>query len=191
MHLQGVLCEERQLCHHHEAVQLQPGKQGLTRTRWGGRGQTNPSRAHSRRQLLSARCWAAGQFTSNGTCQRYALLWTEHTCTPALLHWHAVALVTLATPPHPTCWCAGRRLPLPLALKYAIDIVKGLVELHRLGVIAADLKPDNVLIDEELGDAVIADFGISSVVTTTIGNSSGRGSGMRSSGAMRGTPNYM
>jgi serine/threonine protein kinase len=88
---------------------------------------------------------------------------------------------------------SGRRLPLPLALKYAIDIVKGLVELHRLGVIAADLKPDNVLIDEELGDAVIADFGISSVVTTTIGNSgvTGRGSGMRSSGAMRGTPNYM
>lgn len=85
---------------------------------------------------------------------------------------------------------AGRRLPLPLALKYSIDIVKGLVELHRLGVIAADMKPDNVLIDEELGDAVIADFGISSVVTTTIGNT-GRGSAMRSSGAMRGTPNYM
>lgn len=93
-------------------------------------------------------------------------------------------------------WCctarcvAGCRLPLPVALKYSIDIVKGLVELHRLGVIAADLKPDNVLIDEELGDAVIADFGISSVVTTTIGNT-GRGSAVRSSGAMRGTPNYM
>lgn len=44
------------------------------------RGQTNPSRAHSRRQLLlSACCWAAGQFTLNGTCQRYALLRTEHT----------------------------------------------------------------------------------------------------------------
>lgn len=85
---------------------------------------------------------------------------------------------------------AGRRLPLPLALKYSIDIVKGLVELHRLGVVAADLKPDNVLIDEELGDAVIADFGISSVMTTTIGNT-GRGSAVRSSGAMRGTPNYM
>lgn len=94
--------------------------------------------------------------------------------------------------PFPSAGTVGRRLPLPLALKYAIDIVKGLVELHRLGVIAADLKPDNVLIDEELGDAVIADFGISSVVTTTIGNSStGRGSCVRSSGAMRGTPNYM
>jgi serine/threonine protein kinase len=87
--------------------------------------------------------------------------------------------------------CAGRRLSLPLALKYSMDIVKGLVELHRLGVIAADLKPDNVLIDEELGDAIIADFGISSVVTTTIGNTTGRGSAVRSSGAMRGTPNYM
>lgn len=116
------------------------------------------------------------------------------------LQWHVPAALLCnpccapLLPPSHTCWCcAGSRLPLPLALKYAIDVVKGLVELHRLGVIAADLKPDNVLIDEELGDAVIADFGISSVVTTTIGNSSssGRGSGMRSSGAMRGTPNYM
>lgn len=56
---------------------------------------------------------------------------------------------------------------------------------------AADLKPDNVLIDDELGDAVIADFGISSVVTTTLGNGSGRGTAVRSSGALRGTPNYM
>jgi serine/threonine protein kinase len=72
------------------------------------------------------------------------------------------------------------------------------VELHRLGVTAADLKPDNVLIDEELGDAVIADFGISSVVTTTLSGAScgagGAGAGggaLRSSGVLRGTPNYM
>lgn len=99
---------------------------------------------------------------------------------------------------------AGRRLPLPLALKYSVDIAKGLVELHRLGVTAADLKPDNVLIDDELGDAVIADFGISTVVTCSIGvsaaaaaqkggrrgNSAGGGA-TRSSGVLRGTPNYM
>lgn len=96
---------------------------------------------------------------------------------------------------------AGRRLPLPLALKYSIDIAKGLVEIHRLGVTAADLKPDNVLIDDELGDAVIADFGISSVVTCSIGvvaaaaaagrHRRGTSNGLRSSGVMRGTPNYM
>ncbi|WIA21428.1 hypothetical protein OEZ85_000642 [Tetradesmus obliquus] len=96
----------------------------------------------------------------------------------------------------------GRRLPLPLALKYSSDIAKGLVELHRLGVTAADLKPDNVLIDDELGDAVIADFGISSVVTCSIAAGSavaqqqrgarrGGGGATRSSGVLRGTPNYM
>lgn len=84
-------------------------------------------------------------------------------------------------------------------MKYSVDIAKGLVELHRLGVTAADLKPDNVLIDDELGDAVIADFGISSVVTCSIGVASaaaarhrrGTSGGLRSSGVMRGTPNYM
>jgi serine/threonine protein kinase len=89
---------------------------------------------------------------------------------------------------------------LPLALKYSVDIAKGLVELHRLGVTAADLKPDNVLIDDELGDAVIADFGISSVVTCSIaagavaqqrGARRGGGGATRSSGVLRGTPNYM
>lgn len=76
------------------------------------------------------------------------------------------------------------------------------MELHRLGVTAADLKPDNVLIDDELGDAVIADFGISSVVTCSIAAGSavaqqqrgarrGGGGATRSSGVLRGTPNYM
>lgn len=99
------------------------------------------------------------------------------------------------------CWCsscagchtlcipsaAGRRLPLPLAVKYGADIAKGLVELHRLGIMCADLKPDNVLIDEGLGDAVVADFGISSVVTGSLGMRKHS----RSSGNVRGTPHYM
>lgn len=62
------------------------------------------------------------------------------------------------------------------------------------------LKPDNVLIDDDLGDAVIADFGISSVVQGTLTMCSGGGasrrvsnasSAVRSSGHIRGTPNYM
>eukprot|EP00775_Hariotina_reticulata_P007411 gene7411-7620_t len=100
---------------------------------------------------------------------------------------------------------AGRRLPLPLALKFAGDITKGLVELHRLGVTAADLKPDNVLVDEELGDAVIADFGLSSVVMGSLaGSATVRAQSSQqarlgntvgpyhhASNAVRGTPNYM
>lgn len=104
----------------------------------------------------------------------------------------------------------GKRLPLQQAVKWGADVAKGLVELHRLGVVCADLKPDNVLIDDDLGDAVIADFGISSVVQGTLcsggaqpGGGGGVGSGcggggaaaqlrgVRSSGAIRGTANYM
>ncbi|KIY97751.1 E3 ubiquitin-protein ligase [Monoraphidium neglectum] len=94
----------------------------------------------------------------------------------------------------------GKRLPLSLAVKWGADVAKGLVELHRLGVVCADLKPDNVLIDDEIGDAVIADFGISSVVAGTLGGGTGGGGGAagarracgaRSSGNIRGTPNYM
>ncbi|GBF93838.1 hypothetical protein Rsub_06837 [Raphidocelis subcapitata] len=95
----------------------------------------------------------------------------------------------------------GKRLPLALAVKWGADVAKGLVELHRLGVICADLKPDNVLVDDDLGDAVIADFGISSVVAGTLGTGGGacclgpaaarRGAAARSSGNIRGTPNYM
>jgi serine/threonine protein kinase len=80
-------------------------------------------------------------------------------------------------------------------------VAKGLVELHRLGVVCADLKPDNVLIDDDLGDAIIADFGISSVVAGTLCSGGGAGGPMggaarragaaRSSGNIRGTPNYM
>jgi serine/threonine protein kinase len=110
---------------------------------------------------------------------------------------------------------AGRRLPLALAVKWGADVAKGLVELHRLGVVCADLKPDNVLIDDDLGDAVISDFGISSVVAGTLcgaaplgggggagggagggggarrGGGGGAPAGARSSGNIRGTPNYM
>lgn len=98
---------------------------------------------------------------------------------------------------HSTLPFAGRKLPLALAVKWGADIAKGLIELHRLGVVCADLKPDNVLIDDELGDAVVADFGISSVVVGTLcsgggaAGGRGRGVGVRSSGNIRGTPNYM
>ncbi|KXZ41374.1 hypothetical protein GPECTOR_514g487 [Gonium pectorale] len=54
-------------------------------------------------------------------------------------------------------------------LLMARDILRGLADLHRLGIIVADLKPDNVLLDE--GHApVLCDFGISRAVSTTKGH---------------------
>ena len=67
----------------------------------------------------------------------------------------------------------------------AIDIAKqvceGLAEAHRLGVIHRDLKPQNIMIDQD-GNAKIMDFGIARFVDTDR---------MTGSGVMIGTPEYM
>ncbi|KXZ41601.1 hypothetical protein GPECTOR_372g153 [Gonium pectorale] len=54
-------------------------------------------------------------------------------------------------------------------LLMARDLLRGLADLHRLGIIVADLKPDNVLLDEGRAP-VLCDFGISHAVSTTAGH---------------------
>lgn len=76
----------------------------------------------------------------------------------------------------------GGRLRLSEIQKYGVQICKGLVELHEQGVIMQDLKPANVLIDD-LDNAVLADFGMASVVD--------RKKGARVVTAAKGTPSYM
>ena len=67
------------------------------------------------------------------------------------------------------------------AILIAKQICEGLAEAHRLGVIHRDLKPHNLMVDEE-GNVRIMDFGIA---RTT------RARGMTDSGAIIGTPEYM
>lgn len=55
---------------------------------------------------------------------------------------------------------AGGPLDVGRALMLGLDIARGLEELHAVGIIVADLKPDNVLL-EEGGRALLTDFGIS------------------------------
>ncbi|RJR45793.1 MAG: cyclic nucleotide-binding protein [Desulfobacteraceae bacterium] len=58
------------------------------------------------------------------------------------------------------CHCDKQNLlPPDRSLEIALDICKGLDYAHRRGVIHQDIKPSNILIDEE-GSAKIADFGI-------------------------------
>ena len=61
------------------------------------------------------------------------------------------------------------------------QVAEGLAEAHRMGVIHRDLKPQNVMIDQE-GNAKIMDFGIARFITTE---------GVTGSGVMIGTPEYM
>lgn len=51
------------------------------------------------------------------------------------------------------------RLPVQRVLRIARDVVSGLVEAHKAGVVHRDLKPANIMIDAN-GDALIMDFGI-------------------------------
>ena len=62
----------------------------------------------------------------------------------------------------------GRKLGMVPALNILRDICRGLQELHSCGVAVLDLKPDNVLMTQS-GSAVLSDFGISRIVTGTIG----------------------
>ncbi len=63
----------------------------------------------------------------------------------------------------------------------AKQVVEGLIEAHRLGVIHRDLKPQNIMIDQD-GNAKIMDFGIARFVDTER---------LTGSGVMIGTPEYM
>ncbi len=67
------------------------------------------------------------------------------------------------------------------ALSIASQVSEGLVEAHRLGVVHRDLKPQNIMIDEE-GDAKIMDFGIARSLEAP---------GVTQTGVMIGTPDYI
>ncbi|TVQ39023.1 MAG: serine/threonine protein kinase [Wenzhouxiangella sp.] len=55
---------------------------------------------------------------------------------------------------------ARRLLPLQHALRLITEILSGLSHAHAAGVIHQDLKPANILIGNQDGRALIADFGI-------------------------------
>jgi tRNA A-37 threonylcarbamoyl transferase component Bud32 len=69
----------------------------------------------------------------------------------------------------------------PKAVDLARQILEGLVEAHRLGVVHRDLKPQNIMIDKE-GNAKIMDFGIARSLHTR---------GVTGTGVIIGTPEYM
>ncbi|GAH04878.1 unnamed protein product, partial [marine sediment metagenome] len=75
----------------------------------------------------------------------------------------------------------SKQLGISTALSIAKQICDGLVEAHRLGVVHRDLKPNNIMIDDD-GNVRIMDFGIARSLSAK---------GITGKGVMIGTPEYM
>ncbi|MFC2161564.1 protein kinase [Acidobacteriota bacterium] len=74
-----------------------------------------------------------------------------------------------------------KQLTVGTTISIAKQICEGLSEAHSLGVVHRDLKPNNIMIDDN-GNARIMDFGIARTL---------RGKSLTGSGIMIGTPEYM
>jgi serine/threonine protein kinase len=73
------------------------------------------------------------------------------------------------------------RLPVPEAVAYAIEIARALQAAHERRIVHRDVKPQNVLIDEE-GTAKVTDFGIARSLTEE---------GLTADGRVLGTTDYV
>src|SRR6188768_293350 len=74
------------------------------------------------------------------------------------------------------------RLPVPEAVAYAIEIARALGAAHERQIVHRDVKPQNVLIDEE-GTAKVTDFGIARTMDDD--------EGLTADGRVLGTTDYV
>jgi len=74
-----------------------------------------------------------------------------------------------------------QRVNLEEALNYAIQIARGLAEVHRKGIVHRDVKPSNIIVGDD-GAAKIVDFGLAKLLNSST---------VTRQGTTLGTPSYM
>jgi hypothetical protein len=78
------------------------------------------------------------------------------------------------------------RLPPDDVRRILVELADALDYAHRHGVVHRDVKPDNILLEDESGRAMLTDFGIARAVEL-----GGAGGTLTTTGALVGTPQYM
>jgi serine/threonine protein kinase len=81
-------------------------------------------------------------------------------------------------------------LPARTAVRYAVEIARGLVGAHYLGVVHRDLKPENIFITED-ERVKILDFGLAKCRNETLGVPTQDSSKSTQPGTILGTVRYM
>ncbi|HEU4585850.1 MAG TPA: serine/threonine-protein kinase [Gemmatimonadaceae bacterium] len=77
------------------------------------------------------------------------------------------------------------RLPVEMTRRLLREVADALAYAHARGVVHRDIKPDNILVDNESGRAMVTDFGIARAVQ------GGADSRLTATGVAIGTPAYM
>lgn len=162
----------------------------------GGMGAVYLARDRALERLVAIKVLPPGSATDAGVLERFR---REAKTVASLQHAGIVPLYAFGER-RGLCWFVmgyvrGESLAARLERETMLDadaartllaqVADALDHAHRQGIVHRDIKPDNVLIDDDTGRAMLTDFGIARADTLQAGTS------LTQAGSVLGTPHYM